>query len=158
MEDNQPARELRLLAKRRSEYYDKHYDLACDQLTSVSKWLTGSLLAINGAALISIASNVTSFEESKFVAIPFIGGLFCALLSAVLIQWLYDGRSEPLSDFADYWCTVEETAVRNIDEENRLVLIIKKWNDRTWLAPAAGWLSGILFFIGAAMFALQLKS
>jgi hypothetical protein len=131
---------------------------AWDQHTHAYKWLTASLLAINGAACLTILNYSELEIIAKLISLSsFVFGILCALAVAVLGQYSVRKSFLPVQRRIGYWMTVVEDGVRDEEIETKFEAEIKSLTSMSYLTQIIGWMSAIAFLIGvitagAAMF------
>ncbi len=113
------------------------------------KWITASLLAINGGAAVALL-NADSIRGNLRV-IPgglFTAGILCALLVAVVTQKISARALPHLHRKIGWWIGKEHDGLlpENFEEDDaKTSSEITKF---AWTIPAIGWLSAILFALG----------
>lgn len=133
------------LGKMRKERYVRSFEIAVDQVTGMSKWLTGSLFAANSGGVLTVLNTADKLTNPELCASLFSAGLVFALLGGTALQEVYNRLSEPLADLIEYWSEVEAGAPEDDDRHSEIagrMNAIKRW---FWTAPIPGWISGILF-------------
>lgn len=117
------------------------------QLTTSSNWLSGSLLALNGGAAVALSQLVDRVEYPRLALGLLIAGLFFAMLSPVIIQ-SYAARASPsVGQRVIHWAGV---AVGEPIDEAAEAEWVRQLDGLKWMtiaSPAAGWISGLLFFV-----------
>ena len=127
-----------------------------EQYVANSKWLTASLLAINGAGAIALLNGGHSPRDMIAAGLLFVGGLVFALLGAAAIQDIA-GRVMPrLYAAEDYWNGVSVDGCRDEQREAELTANVDKAYRWSWLPPLLGWLSGLAFIAGCTAAVLRL--
>ena len=145
------------LATNRAEYYQSHSELSSDQLTNYAKWLNSSLLAINGAGVISIINAFDKIEQHAFIGMFFIFGLMSTLFSGWLLQFYYLRSSNASSELWLIWrdsITNGEIDLLKLGNMESKIIKIGKLG---WMPPVFGWLSAISFLTGVILFIDNLK-
>lgn len=112
------------------------------------KWLTASLLALNGGGLLSIASLKIPFDDKLIAGSSFTIGLAFALLVAVLSQRAIIAMLVPIQRQIGYWMTVVDDGVRDESFEATLNKETKSSVRLAIVGQAAGWLSALALFGG----------
>lgn len=113
------------------------------------KWLTASLLALNGGGLLAIAQSEKIGTQNVVVAgASFAVGLAFALLVAVLGQRAIIASLVPLQKQIGYWMTVCEDGIRSENLEADLALELKKSVRLSRFGQVLGWLSALALFGG----------
>ena len=124
------------------------------QHTEMFKWLTASLLAINGGAAISILGTLSIDAIHKvYAGSNFVAGILSALFVGVALQIVSAKGLRPIQALKGYWLAVLVDGERAVDVENELeddVLKSLRW---AWIVPALGWFSGLFFAIGLGVVA-----
>lgn len=139
---------LRALARIRDQE-----TFAAEQVASMAKWLTASLLAVNGAGAIAVFNRAGAVNHSSAAGILFMLGIAFALLSGTALQEFYNREGDPLLALDKYWTRVSLTGVRDEEAEKNLRLPIDTLNRFAFIPPLFGWISGILFLVGAVLLA-----
>ena len=140
----------------RIEHYSRHYQVTVDQVTSLSKWLTASLLAVNSGGLVSLMSHADTISHSGWAAASFLLGLLFSLLGAVANQEIYNRMSEPIMEMLVYWQDVGATGQSDGQKHDLIAEKLRKISRWTFFGPVFGWVSGLAFFGGASAIALSL--
>jgi len=130
---------------------------AAEQVASTAKWLTASLLAINGAGALAAVNDLKD-GGSWLAALLFTLGVISALLSATAIQEVYNNSSDPLMENDNYWIQVAVSGYRDPDEEDSLQAASTAAMRLARVPPILGWISGLLFLAGAVLLALNVTS
>lgn len=119
------------------------------------KWLTASLLAINGAAAVATLNTESIPAIWKvFSGAAFAGGVICALLVAVLAQKISIKSLAPLQRQIGYWIGVIHDGTRLEEFEEKIGIEMKAAMRWGWTIPVMGWVSGLFFVVGLGMIAL----
>lgn len=120
------------------------------EMATVSRWLTASILAVNGAGAIAAFNADQSGRRYWIAGVLFIAGVLCGLLSGVSIQEIYKRYSDTLSDAWDYQISLVSGKPIDVERQHRhqkQIAIISKF---AWVPPLIGWVGGVLFVVGAA--------
>ena len=136
-------------ARRRAEYIGSYADRAQTEVSTLSRWLSATLVAVNGAGALAVANAARSVEGLNLAGGLFIGGLTLALFGGWFNQLITSWLIEPTLKLSDYWSAVH--VVQERDEEIEPVLTAKvtglgRWS---WIGPTAGFISYGLFLAGA---------
>ena len=145
------------LALNRAEFFKEHYLLFAEQLTSYAKWLNSSLLAINGAAIISVLNSYDKINHHAKVAGFFISGLILSLLSGWFLQFVYLKTTEVSGEFWVFWKDAAANGNFDPTTQQKLDSKLNKSFGLKNTPPTLGWLSGIAFVIGVILFVSDLK-
>ena len=105
-------------AKRVLERIDRQSTFVAEQVSSMAKWLSASLLAVNGAGALATLNATNS--SLHWPGIVFVVGVILALLSGAGLQEIYNRLAEKLHDFDIYWTRVMLGAQRNSEVELNL--------------------------------------
>jgi len=130
---------------------EAHAASANDQLVKTSNWLNASLLAVNGGGAITVFNGAEHIGGRGAAGAVFVAGIVFALLSATAIQAVIAKQQLPLEIWIGYWRGVEFSGERDDESEVKLAAPITIWEKRAWIAPALGWVSGLLFLAGAVI-------
>lgn len=122
------------------------------------KWLTASLLAINGAAGAATINSAISPIWKVAAGSAFSFGVILALLVAVLAQKVSMKSLPPIQRQIGYWIGVIHDGTRLEDFESTLTGEMKEATKWGWTIPVAGWVSGLFFAAGLAMTAMGILS
>lgn len=109
------------LARIQKEVGERKFEIAVDQVTGMSKWLTASLFAANSGGLLTVLNTADKLSNPEVPGAMFAGGLIFALLSGTALQEIYNQMSEPLSDLIVYWSEVEAGANLNVEAQNEII-------------------------------------
>lgn len=142
-------------ALRNLERVQQSRKLATEQGVSWAKWLTASLLAVNGAGAVAVLNSVEKLHRPDVSGAVFIGGLALALLSGWGLELSYFRQIPFAEDLEFFWERVSDTGVVDEAEKEELerrALIIRRWD---WAPPLFGLLSGLVFVAGAIVVALN---
>jgi hypothetical protein len=140
-------------AKRVLERIDRQSVFVAEQVSSMAKWLSASLLAVNGAGALATlnAEKFNSYQSSLI----FVVGVVLALLSGAGLQEIYNRLSEKLHDFDVYWTRVMLGSQRKPEEETSLEKAVGAINRWAAAPPILGWLSGVAFLVAASLLGLS---
>ena len=141
----------------RAEIFKEHYSLSGEQLTTYAKWLNSSLLAINGAAVISVLNSYDKMNHHAKVAGFFISGMILSLLSGWFLQFVYLKTNEVSGEFWIFWKDSAENGGFEYSVGQKLDAKLKNSYRLRNIPPALGWLSGISFGFGVILFICNLK-
>lgn len=131
-----------------------HQRFGAEQVASMAKWLTASLLAVNGAGAIAVFNRTHSVDHPTSAGVLFTLGIGFALLSGTALQELYNRVSTPLHELDSYWTGVSITGVRDETQEKSLNGLLDAINRFAFIPPLLGWFSGFLFLAGAILLAI----
>ncbi|MEO7383908.1 MAG: hypothetical protein ABIU18_03155 [Novosphingobium sp.] len=144
----------RSAAKREMQLLDKFHSTTLAQHTELFKWITASLLAINGGAAVTIlGSNTVDAAHKIGVGANFVVGIFFALIVGVAAQLLSARTLQPTQALIGYWITVEIDGNRKDDLEVQLGNDLRQSVKWSWVVPALGWMSGLFFAVGLVIIA-----
>ena len=144
----------RAFASRTLERIRHHEIFAAEQVASTAKWLTASLLAVNGGGAIAVLNRTQTLDHAWGAGILFMMGIAFALLSGTGLQEFYNRVGNPLLNLDEYWTRVSLTGHRDQDTERSLKEPIDKLHRFAFIPPLMGWISGILFLFGSVLLAL----
>jgi hypothetical protein len=123
-------------------------NMSMGQAVDAQKWLTASLMAVNGAGAIT-AAGLKGQQEIGLAAFSFIFGIGLALTNALLIQSSGFKSLPWMGKLIGYWISVADDGERVEQFEDQLRDEEKPWRRLGLAARTAGWLSAIAFFTGA---------
>lgn len=138
------------------ERYEKHLDLCVDQVTSLSKWLSASLFAVNSGGLLTLLNQSQSITNIQTPGILFISGIIFSLLSATINQEVYNRAATHLHSMINYWQEYQITYTHYAEQHDQIAAKLTNINRYMWLGPTTGWISGLAFVIGALIVGLYL--
>lgn len=141
----------KLLAERIHTRIDRQQSFVGDQVASMAKWLMASLLAVNGAGALAVANGLASNPDAWIAGLVFAFGTAAALLSGAAMQEVYNAYPEPLLEMDNYWLSVASSGERDSEAESIHETKIASAGKFSFLPPAFGWVSGLLFLTGALM-------
>ncbi|HEY0147942.1 MAG TPA: hypothetical protein VGB70_02965 [Allosphingosinicella sp.] len=155
---NEQPDQNRRFAERLLTRLDRNQGFSWEQVASFSKWLTASLLAVNGAGGLAALSLLKEGGGSWLPAVLFGVGLLMALLSGTALQHFYNAMAMPLLDHDNYWTTVLIDGVRDGHLEEKLQAQSDKSQRFSAIAPGFGWCSGLSFIAGSIALAVATAS
>jgi len=144
----------KLTAKRMVERIDKQSAFVAAEFGIISRWLTASLFALNGGGA---AAFLNSHDGASARILPvglFGAGVIFAMFNAMVVQEMYQSLAELLRRQDSYWSRVAINGRRLRWAESRFKTSRKRRYRCGWLAPAMGWISGVLFVGGITAIAL----
>ena len=117
--------------------------------THLFRWLTASLLAINGGAAIALLNAESLTGNTQLVS----GGLFTMGILAALLIGVFGQRATQntlpkLQKLAGYWLAVSSDGIREETLENDLIADLNRVGFAGHASRIAGWISAILFACG----------
>lgn len=158
MADLQQAEELsRAAALREISTLDDMRRLLLEQHSHSYKWITASLLAINGGAAVTILGQENLDPIWKVIAGGcFAIGILLALSVAVASQKINILALVPIQRQIGYWLTVSVDGHRLDDLECSLQNELRASAKFAWIVPGLGWLSALTFVLGLSAIAFPL--
>lgn len=151
LSDDEGAEITKAAARRLGEVFVKQQDYLLSEHSAMARWLTASLLILNGGATLAIFNAAEKLHNTFMAASLFIGGIFAALLIGVLNQQANRKGGAILGEAIGQTFVVahtgEYTAEAQMVAENIDARMAKAGR---WPAKA-GWLSALLFLAGAAV-------
>jgi hypothetical protein len=157
LDDDNALRQIavtREVAEHEARRLERSSSASTEQLLKMSGWLTASLLAINGAGALATLNAAPSANDLTIPGLLFGSGILMAMLSAVAIQAFQGAVAGPLDALINYWRGAQIYGERDIQIEVELRKPIDKINRFSFVPPAIGWMSGLLFMTGAITLAL----
>lgn len=143
------AEESRLISDMRSRVLDEHSHLF--------RWLTASLLTVNGGAAIAALNSDHIAAYFKILSgICFGFGIIAALLIGVIAQRIGLKALQPLVEFQGYWLSVVDDGERDEALEAEYTKKLQSRSRWAWASPAMGWISATLFLGGLAFMGIGL--
>jgi hypothetical protein len=153
---NEDPADNRMLAEYLVETYTHGMRQVMETIASASRWVTTSLLAINGGAAIAILNHPMATNGKLLSTSLFAAGVLSALASAQSGIRAGNRLMGPMGDALGYWITVKHDGHRVADLEGhevRLAALVKK----AARVPAfLGYLSVALFTAGLISAALSM--
>ena len=123
---------------------------ALDEHTHMFRWLTASLLVLNGGGALAILSNESLAAASKFASgLFFVLGVILALLVGVAGQRSIRKALPHYAAIFGYWISVSHDGERVEAREQELNDGLLNSMRLGWLSQALGWGSGLMFVLGA---------
>jgi hypothetical protein len=135
-------------ARYEAQFIEKIRDSSIEQGASTSKWLSASLLAINGAGALA-AFNAFERLDTTLAAALFLSGTVAALASGWFNQTFAFDQLENMNRVHAFWIGTAETGVLDVDKQNSLQPIVAEMSKHGKRGPRAGWLS-LLAFVAAS--------
>jgi hypothetical protein len=148
---------LRRLAAHQLGRLEVNAAATSEQMVRTSGWLTAALFAINGGGALAALNVIERLDQPSWSADAFLGGITFAMLNAVLIQHFTSAITAPVESLLMFWTEVEAIGAAPSDYEE-IVKPIKRLEPWHWTAPAAGWISGVLFLCGAVILGIDIAS
>ena len=141
--------EAQIIASSKKDFYVCSRAIAFEQHSQSFRWLTASLLAINGAAAIAILNSVSIPISAKlWSGIFFLLGILLALGIAVCSQRAGAALLPLIQTQVEYWDRVQFDGQRIIASESEAAANAKmplRWSSA---AQVCGWLSALTFCVG----------
>lgn len=141
----QGAAENREYARRMLTRVDQHNAFTTEQVGAWSRWLTASLLALNGAGALAALGAAQRTDGAWIAGAIFAVGIIMALLSGTCLQEVYNEVPIPLLHQDEYWTGVSITGMRDGERERALAAEAVKASRWDHVPPILGWISGVLF-------------
>ena len=113
------------------------------------RWMTGSLLAINGGSAVAVLGSEQLGGLYKVLA----GGFFSAGILSALLVGVFGQRASvkalpKIQELAGYWLSVSTDSERAKDLEERLIGALNRPTWDAYASRGAGWVSALLFTVG----------
>ncbi|HEY0623807.1 hypothetical protein [Sphingomonas sp.] len=132
--------------------------ITLEQHTSGYKWLTASLLAVNGGAAAALLSaDKIRLTDVRWAFVAFVFGILLSLASARLNQSFAMKALPSLQEMSGYWASVMVTGARDDAREKALNGKAKSSMRGAWLGQAAGWASALSFVVGVVLVGLNVR-
>lgn len=138
--------------KRHSDYFGQYAKIAQSEVSTLSRWLTASLLAINGGGALAIASAAHSTPGLVGAGSMFVGGIAAALASGWFNQTVTHKFIGPATTLEKYYAEAAFNRARDREFEEKQNDAILKLARMTPAGPACGFHSFLLF--AAACFSM----
>ena len=157
VEDSETEADWREAAKAEIDFLNEMRRMALEQHSHSFKWITASLLAVNGGAAISVLNTSEIAVFWKILAGAwFSAGILTALLVGVVSQKINMQSVGPIQRSIGYWIGVVADGERVESFEGTLAAEAKAAQKFAWLVPTLGWVSGLFFVIGLGTIAFGL--
>lgn len=137
------------MLNRKAEAFRDYSKLAQNEVSTLSRWLTASLLAINGGGALAVANVAREVGGLRIAGFLFFGGLAMALFAGWFNQFLTQRSIPRTTQLASYYAEAAFVGQRNLEFETTVTAEVVKLGKQNWIGPAAGWLSFILCAAGA---------
>ena len=137
------------IAKRKVAVLNAYADRAQTDVSTLSRWLSATLVAINGAGALAVANAARTVDGLGLAGGLFVGGLTLAVFGGWFNQLLTSWLIEPALKMSDYWSTVLVAQERDGELEPKLGERITRLNRWTWVGPTSGFISYGLFLWAA---------
>jgi hypothetical protein len=129
-----------------------------DEHSHLFRWLTASLLALNGGAAVAMLSSETFDAATKLNSCAcFVVGIVFALLVGVGGQRANMRVMPKLNDQLGYWLAVSHDGERVLEREQELDAELKKAQRVGIAVRACGWFSALAFLFGTAAIGVDLR-
>lgn len=133
--------ELAAIAESRKQLTDEH--------SAAFRWLTASLLAVNGASALSLFGSVLVDKDVKLSSgLAFFVGTIAALLCSYLSQGAVRRIFLPLNQLAGYWIAVSQHGEHQPEIYEKIVSEVQQAARGSLLTRIAGWTSLVAFAVG----------
>ena len=139
--------------RRKSHYFADYAKVAQNEVSTLSRWLTASLLAVNGGGALAAANTAGDTVGLWVPGVMFYGGIAAAFFSAWFNQWITQKFIPSATKLASYYAEAAFLGQRNTEFESNASSEITQLGTLTWIGPASGWLSFVLFSVGVYMMA-----
>jgi hypothetical protein len=143
------------LARRAARAMIEHMSDAMKALLSetgsIGRWLTASLLAVNGAAVAAVFTAFDKLAMPAGDAALFLGGVFAALCTGVLLQKATIAGAELAGEVIGHSLVVEQTGVYHKEAQALFDDMATRSQRNSKWPQLAGWLSAMLFAAGAGL-------
>ena len=137
------------MAKRMVAVLNAYTDRAQTEVSTLSRWLSATLVAVNGAGALAVANAARNVEGLSLAGGLFIGGLSLAIFSGWFNQLLASVSIKPAAELSDYWSSAlvaQERDPKLEKERGDKLNSLARWG---WVGPTAGFVSYGLFLWGA---------
>ena len=157
MNDDPEIAGLREAARAEIEFLGELRRNSFEQHTHSFRWLTASLLAINGGAAIAIL-NSTILSPFSLVTSGacFTGGILSALMVGVLAQRSIMASLIPIQTQIGYWIGVVSDGTRDEVKEQSFINDTAHAVRSAKIGQVAGWISAVLFVSGLGFVAVDI--
>lgn len=129
-----------------------------DEHSHLFRWLTASLLALNGGAAVAMLGSETFDAATKFNSgACFVLGIVFALLVGVGGQRANMRVMPKLNDQLGYWLAVSHDGERVLEREQELDAELKQAQRVGIVARVCGWFSAFAFLFGTVAIGVDLR-
>lgn len=142
---------VRGAARAMNEHMSEGIKLTMSEIGSIGRWLTASLLAVNGAAAAAIFSAFDKLALPSGDAALFLAGVFAALCSGVLLQKASIAGAEMAGTAIGHALVVEKTGFYNKEAQAFADGMASRTRRLSLWPQLAGWVSAVLFAGGAML-------
>lgn len=141
----------RRAARQMIDHLSESMKTVLSEIGALGRWLTASLLAVNGASALAIFNASEKLAHPRVDGGPFAAGVLAALLAGVLLQRASIRGAAMAGEIIGHSILVEQTGVMH-PEAKRLAETMNARAQRNGKWPQiAGWVSAVLFAIGASL-------
>lgn len=137
-------------ARYEAEFIAKIRDSSIEQGSSTSKWLSASLLAINGAGALAAFNAFERLETTSSAAL-FLSGTVAALASGWFNQTFAFDQLANMNRIHGFWIRTAETGLLDLDEQIAMRPVLEEMTARGKRGPRAGWASLVAFLAASAL-------
>ena len=120
-----------------------------DEHAASFRWLTASLFAANGGALIALvgSDNVPDFAR-VWAGFWFTVGIMFSLLTAWFNQRLVGRMIEPMANLIAFWGCIAHGMEFDESKHSELIAAVKNSTNRSWPIQTCGWIAAAVFLFG----------
>ena len=122
---------------------------ATEQMISLSKWLTASLLALNGAGALFTMNALDRLDYPLLPAGLFAAGLLLSMGSGVANQSISSRGVNAAEPLIALYNAADLSGQIDVEEEILLIAGLQKSTRYSWLGPILGWVSALAFAAGS---------
>lgn len=122
-----------------------------EQALGLSKWLTTSLFALNGAGVLFSMNAAAQLDLAIVPAGLFTAGLLGAMASGWVNQNAAMSSIDPAEALVRIWNEAEFDGDFDADDEAKQLAELESINEKLWKGPILGWVSLAFFIAGSAV-------
>jgi hypothetical protein len=130
-----------------------------DEHAASFRWLTASLFAANGGALVAlVGSEIVPPYAKLWAGFWFAGGVLFSLLTAWFNQRLVQKMIQPMVNLISFWGCVAHGMEFDDEKHGELITAVRSSTQRSWPVQASGWAAALVFVAGMTAAGTGLRS
>jgi hypothetical protein len=120
-----------------------------DEHAASFRWLTASLFAANGGALIAlVGSDDIPAYARVWAGSWFTIGILFSLLTAWFNQRLVGRMIDPMTNLIAFWGGIAHGLEFDEERHSELITAVKNSTKKSWAVQACGWIAALVFLCG----------